>query len=191
MSFRRINWPGLFCGLSLMSLLLLSIAYKVPWWQLNIADGLGHVSVSPLDVDINLMGASIDVPLIWYLNVGSKLALLLVAAAFLFYSVNMDTQHSRRLLDVIYKKPVYMVASLVIIGIVNRFIVGAFLPFSLPIVGTSTVALSSNSVTLSIPVTASFTWVFWLALAGALLSILTRLYHNRFNEFSSAQIDLK
>jgi len=179
MNVRKVNWPGFPFAASLMVLLYLSFAYKAPWWQLRIADGIGYVAVSPLDVDIMLMGVTINVPIIWYLTLGSKLTLLLVAAILSFYLTNPRGTHSKKLLDAIYKKPVYMVVGMVLISTISKLIYDSFLPFKIPIVGTSTTVVSSQGVTLSVPITTTFTWVFWLAILSACLALATRVYHGK------------
>lgn len=175
-----INWPGLFGAATLAFVLFLSLAYRAPWWQLVIADELGHVSVSPLDAEIRLLGSTIDIPLLWYVNLGAKLTMLLVAASLLVYSLNTGKSYSRKLLDACYRKPVYMVLSIILLCVVTRLLVGSLFNFDIPLVGASRVAISSNGVTISVPITASFQWVFWLALLSALLAISAKVYHHRF-----------
>jgi len=179
MYFRKINWPGLLCAASLALLLYLSFAYKAPWWQLRIGDGLGRVAASPLDVDIELMGVTIDVPILWYLNLGSKITLLIVVATLLFYLINPNGKYSKKLLDASYKKPIYMVGAMILLSVISKPLFGSILPLNIPIVGTSTTVISTQGVTLAVPITASFTWVFWLAISGAGLALATRIYHDR------------
>jgi len=179
MNVRKVNWLGFPFAASLMALLYLSFAYKAPWWQLRIADGIGYVAVSPLDVDIMLMGVTIDVPIVWYLTLGAKLTLVLVAAILLFYLINPGGTHSKKLLDGIYKKPVYMVIGMVLVSTISKLVYGSILPFKIPVVGTSTTVISSQGVSLSVPITTTFTWVFWLAISSACLALATRIYHSK------------
>lgn len=179
MNDRKNNWPGFLFAASLMALLYLSFAYKAHWWQLGIADGIGYVAVSPLDVEIKLMGAPINVPILWYVTLGSKLTLLIVAAILLIYLKNPSGTHSKKLLDAIYKKPVYMLTGMVLLHAISKLFYGSISSFNIPIVGASTAVISSMGVTLSVPITTSFTWVFWLAILSACLAVATKIYHDR------------
>lgn len=183
MPHRMINWPGLLCAVTLSFLLFISFAYKTPWWHLSIADKLGSIDISPLDVDITLMGEKMNAPIFWYFTLGSKFSFLLLAAIFTYYSIKARKEYSEELLDAVYKKPIYMVIGLLLLSAISTFLFDFFLPFNIPnipIVGTSTIVISFEDVTLSVPVTASFTWVFWLALLCAGLALAARVYHSEF-----------
>ena len=188
MRLRTINWFGIICAASLALLLFLSVAFRAPWWRLTIADGLGSVELSPMDADIRLLGQTVEVPILWYLNLGTKVTILLVAAMLFFSSLKIDGARSRRLMELSYKKPLYIVLGLIAIGALSKLLIGSLLPFDVPFVGTSTVVINARGATISVPVTATFTWVFGLAVIAAVLSLSARLYHSRVsNGFAATE----
>lgn len=176
MEFKEINWPGLACSITAATLVVLSVLYAAPWWQVTIGDGLGQVDISPLDYKANLAGASIEIPIIWFLNLGSKLTMLACAVAMLIYSVATQKAFSKQLLGFAYKKPLLMFVLFAVMLVVSIYIVGTFVDVNVPLMGTTTLLLSAGGVTANVPISTSLTWVFWLAFATAVLAIAAKIY---------------
>ena len=177
---RNINWPGLLSIAFMLLILYASLAYGAPWWRLEVGDGLGHANVSPLDIEIEVMGNAIDVPLLKFITFGTKATWAIVAAIMLVYSLDASPKNSKTLLNLSYRKPVYYVAAMILIGLVGRLAVGEYLQISIPFVGTSNLTFHAQGDTVSMPLKASLTWLFWAAMACASLSVATRLYHEKF-----------
>lgn len=176
MEFKEINWPGLACSITAATLVALSVLYAAPWWRVTIGDGVGQVDISPLDYKANLAGASIDIPIIWFLNLGSKLTMVACAVAMLIYSVATQKDFSEQLLGFAYKKPLLVFVVFAVMLVFSTYIVGTFADVSVPVMGTTTLLLSAGGVTANVPISTSLTWVFWLAFATAVLAIAAKIY---------------
>jgi len=187
MEFKKINWPGLACSITAATLVALSILYAAPWWQLAIGDGLGQVEISPLDHKANLAGASIEIPLVWFLNIIGKLTLAACMVAMFIYSVSTQKPFSKKLLGFAYKKPLLILVLFAVILAVSAYVAAIFLGVNIPLNGTTTLSLSVGGADANIPISTSFTWVFWLAVATALLAIATKIYDWKILKVPSAK----
>ncbi|MGQ9552006.1 MAG: hypothetical protein ACUVUE_06215 [Candidatus Bathycorpusculaceae bacterium] len=176
---RKLNWFGIASGVAAAVLLLLSIAYAAPWWQLSIAEGLGKVDVSPLDINAQFLGLDVEIPILWYLTLSGKLIMLTAIVALFACSICPENKYAKNLLSYGYKRPLIMVTVLVVILIILTALVGLILPIKVPFLGTETTTLTFEGAKVSVPIYASFTWVFWLAIITAALAVLARVYHRR------------
>lgn len=176
MGFTKINWPGLGCAVAAATLVALSVLYAAPWWQVAIGDGVGQAEISPLDYKANLAGASIEVPIIWFLNLGGKLTMAACAVAMFIYSVSTQKPFSKQLLGFAYKKPLLMLVLFIVVLVVSTYMAGAFFGVNVLLMGTTTLSLSFGRATANIPISTSFTWVFWLAVATAVLAVAAKIY---------------
>lgn len=176
MEFKTINWPGLACSVTAAMIVVLSILYAAPWWQVAIGDGVGQADISPLDYKASFAGASIEIPIIWFLNLSGKLMMTACAVAMFIYSVTTQKSFSKKLLGFAYKKPLLMVLVFTAVLAVSTYMVGTFLGVNVPLAGTATLSLSLGEITVNVPISTSLTWVFWLAVATAVLAIATKIY---------------
>jgi ABC-type multidrug transport system fused ATPase/permease subunit len=187
MKFNEINWPGLGCSITAAILVALSVIYAAPWWQVAVGDGVGQAEISPLDYKANLAGASLELPIIWFLNLGSKLTMAACAVAMFIYSVSTQKPFCKQLLGFAYKKPLLILALFIIMLVVSTYIVGTFFGVNIPLMGTTTVSLSFGGTTANIPVSTSLTWVFWLAVLTAVLAIAAKIYEWKVLKTPSVQ----
>ena len=179
MQLQKINWPGIGCVATVVVVIVASVVYSTPWWQLSIAEGLGHVDISPLSFNAQLLGAPINIPIIWFLTLSFTLVLISAVFALSISSVFPNAKYSKDLLGFAYKKPATMLAGLVILLFASTWVIKSFLSYDVPFVGTTTVTIAVRGVTLSVPFSAGFTWAFWLALLAATLAIGARFYQKR------------
>lgn len=175
-NLRIVNWPGLVCAVTTATLVLLSFLYASPWWQVKVGDGVAQANISPLDYSANLLGTSIEVPIIWFMNLSSKLTFIACAVALFIYSVATQKSFSRNLLKFGYKKPIMIFILFVVILVGASYAGGSFIGISVPLSGVSTQTISMGEITASIPISTSFTGVFWLAAATAVLALITKIY---------------
>jgi len=182
LEFREVNWPGLACSISAATIVLLSVLYEAPWWRVAIGDGVGEAEISPLNYKANLAGASIEVPIIWFLNIGSKLTMTSCAVVMFLYSVTTQKSFSRQLLGFAYKKPLLLLGLFAVMLVVSTMYVETFFGVYVPLMGTSTVLFSDGGATVNVPVSTSFTWVFWLAVVTAVLAIGAKIYDWKVRE---------
>lgn len=186
---KKINWLGIASGVTATILLVVSVAYAAPWWQLSIAEGLGRVDVSPLDINAQLLGIHVEIPILWYLTLSGKLILLATIVALFAYSIFPEKKYAKNLLGYGYKRPLIMVIVLIVILIILTALVGLILPIKVPFLGTETTTLTFEGAKVSISISAGFTWVFWLAIITAALAIAARLYHGKIAPLAKAQAE--
>jgi phosphoglycerol transferase MdoB-like AlkP superfamily enzyme len=100
----------------------------------------------------------------------------------LLYSVIPTKSYSKELLGFSYKKPIYALISFVA-GLLVLVAIASFLGVSIPVMGSSNVALPTQfmpmGASISVLVSGSFQLPFWLAIVAAALCIAARLYHRR------------
>ena len=104
----KINIVALVAAISI--LVLIPISIFVPWWQLAVGNpSIATVNVSPLNLNLALLGNPITIPLVFALNLGAALSLAAGGIIMLIYSMKPDKSYSMKLLGFGYKKPLYAV----------------------------------------------------------------------------------
>jgi len=176
LNIKMVNWPGLTCAVAATALVLLSFLYASPWWQVEVGDDVARANLSPLDYNANLLGTSVEMPIIWFVNLGCKLTFIACAVAFFVYSVNTRKSYSKNLLNFAYKKPIIIFILFVVMLVVASYIARSFIGVGVPLYGTSTPRMSVGEVTADIPISTSFTWVFWLAATTTVLALVAKIY---------------
>ncbi len=100
----KINFVALVAGIS--TLVLIVVSFFVPWWQLAVGSPmLASVNVSPVNLNLALLGNSITIPLIYALNIASALSLGSGGIIMLIYSVKPDKSYSKNCLVSDTKNP--------------------------------------------------------------------------------------
>ncbi|MGD0406412.1 MAG: hypothetical protein ABSB10_07165 [Candidatus Bathyarchaeia archaeon] len=177
---RRINWFGLAAGI--ITLVVVVVSLFLPWWQLTIGDKLIQVNASPMNTNFGLLSLQFTIPLIWAWNLASILTFVAAGLVMLLYSVIPTKSYSKELLGFSYKKPIYALISFVA-GLLVLVAIASFLGVSIPVMGSSNVALPTQfmpmGASISVLVSGSFQLPFWLAIVAAALCIAARLYHRR------------
>jgi hypothetical protein len=202
---RKINWIGLAAGIT--TLLLVVASLYIPWWQMSVDnitvgnsasplisfENTGELqlgaSLSPVSTNVNFLDASFTVPLIWAYNMVGLLFLLTCGIVMLIYSVLPDKPYSKHLIGFAYKKPLLMIIFFAVPLIAFPLILQAILKISVPLNGTTTLALPMGflgaDMSVSATVTTGFLWTFWLAIIAAALCLAARIYYKRFSSSSS------
>jgi hypothetical protein len=177
---RRINWFGLAAGI--ITLVVVVVSLFLPWWQLTIGDKLIQVNASPMNTNFGLLSLQFTIPLIWAWNLASILTFVAAGLVMLLYSVIPTKSYSKELLGFSYKKPIYALISFVV-GLLVLVAIASFAGVSIPVMGSSNVALPTQfmpfGLSISALVSANFQLPFWLAVVAAALCIAARLYHRR------------
>jgi len=178
---RAINWFGLAAGIA--TILLIVVSLFIPWWIVQIGDGLFKVNTSPLNTNFSLAGDQpFAIPLIWALNLASILTLASGGIIILIYSLVPAKPYGKKLLDFSYKKPIYSVAFFVISLLTIIILCRSAFGINLPLVGEETVQLPQSmtfGTTIAALVSATFIWPFWLGIATAALCVTARLFHTK------------
>jgi len=104
------------------------------------------------------------------------LMLATCAVVMFLYSVMARRSFSRYLLGFAYKKPLLLLGFFAVMLVVSTLYVEAFFGVYVPLMGTVNVLFSEGGTTAKVPVSTSFTWVFWLAVATAVLAMVAKIY---------------
>ncbi|MEM3010475.1 MAG: hypothetical protein QXE76_01530 [Candidatus Bathyarchaeia archaeon] len=181
MNIKRMNWLGIASAVTATILLVVSVAYATPWWQLSIAQGMGQINLSPLDYRAQLLGVPIEIPILWFVNLSAKLLLLSAIITLLLYSIVPNGKYAKNLLNYSYKRPLVLVIGLIVVVVILTFLANVLLPIDLdvPISGAATATITVENASINVPVTTGFTWAFWLAIITAALAIGAKIYHHK------------
>ncbi len=98
------------------------------------------------------------------------------AVALFIYSVATQKSYSKDLLNFAYKKPLITFIFFVVTLVGASYVAQSFIGASVPLSGTSTLNISVGEITADMPISTGFTWVFWLAVATAVLAIVAKIY---------------
>ena len=178
----KINIIALAAGIS--TLLLIAISIFVPWWRLAVGNpAIASVNVSPVNLNLALLGDSLTIPLVYALNIASALSLASGGIIMLIYSVRPNRSYSKKLLGFGYKKPLYSVILFIVALLSMSFMVQRFSGFAIPLAGSGAMSLPGSmvpdGVNVSVAVSAGFGWPFYFALVVAGLCVAARVYHRK------------
>ena len=178
---REVNWVGLAGAVA--TFVLIAVSFFTPWWQFKIGDPpIVQADLSPLNTGFVGLGNSFTIPLIWALNIASLLSLSVGGAVLLVYSILPTKPYSKRLLHFAYNKPLFSLAFFVVSLIAMVFAVNGILGIEVPLMGSAAIkfpAALTMGAAISVRVSAEFLWPFWLAIATAVLCLVSRVYHRR------------
>jgi hypothetical protein len=184
MQLNKINWFA-FVGGSLILFIILASFY-FPWWQLIVGKDIFIINVSPVNTNFGLGAAQFRIPLIWALNIGTILTFLASGITMLIYSLMPTKPYAKDLLSFGYRKPIYAVIFCITGLLITTIALQSVLGIAIPLYGAGTANFSPSSfipnspgVNISIAVTSSFQWPFFLAITAAAFCIIARIYHGK------------
>jgi len=184
-----VNWFGLVAGV-----LMLLLPFLGPWWRATVGTGAMEVALSPFDYSISLLGQPISSTLVGYFLLAAKLSVIIGGVLMIAGSVGAKRWWGRRLVRFGAMKVFWMVIGLIALLLLGAFFLESILPnlmsgmveggtmqFNVPYVegvATSTIQMG-DAATITAPITASLTEIFWVAILVAALGIAARIYHRR------------
>jgi|WetSurMetagenome_2_1015567.scaffolds.fasta_scaffold79673_4 hypothetical protein len=178
----KVNWIGIAAGAS--TLVLIAISLFVPWWRFTA--GIAPLSVeadfSPVNLNFVVMQTTLNIPLIWALNMATMLSLLAGGIIMLIYSVLPAKPYAKKLLGFGYNKPLMAVILFVVELVVLTLIAKQYAGIDFPLMGSTHIQLPSSmtgTATLSAIAIAAFEWPFYFGIAVAALCVAARLYHGK------------
>lgn len=182
MTFKKLNWFALIGGILL--LILIPISVYISWWKLSVGDDLLTVNASPVNTNFNVLGTQLSSGIMWAVNITSILVFLSSGIIMLIYSIIPAKPYAKDLLGYAYRKPLYMVVLYLAGLLVTMYATQAALGIGVPLAGSSTITLPASltmGANISVMISSTFQWPFWLAIATAALSITARIYHTRLS----------
>ncbi len=185
-----INWFGLVAGA-----LMLVLPFLGSWWSATVGAGAIDIALSPFDYRMSLLEQPITSTLIGYFLLAAKLSVMIGGALMIAGSVGAKRWWGRRLVRFGAMRVFWMIIGLIGILLVGALIINSILPglmsgmiedgslqIKVPYVeGTTTSTIQAgDAVTVTAPITASLTGIFWVAVLVAALGVVARIYHRRF-----------
>ena len=179
---KNINFLALIAGISTLILIVVSIF--VPWWQLVVGDpAIASVNVSPVNLNLDLLGNFVTIPIIYALNIACALTLASGGIVMLIYSLKPNKSYSNKLLGFGYKKPLYALILFVIGVFAISYLVQRFSGFTFPLIGSGSLSLpqgmAPDGVSINVAVSAGFGWPFYFAIVVSGLCVAARFYHRK------------
>jgi len=174
---RRLNLLGLLSG-PLLAYVTLS---DKPWWIL-IGGAPENpailIQLSPFAINMMAFGKPVQIPIITYLCLGTRLSLLVAAAMIVVGSIAARKTWSRHLMSLAGFTTPIMLIILIYIGIE---LLKAKLGISIPIIGETIVnhalSYSGKTINIQIPLSTKITYEYWIALAVGALTLIAKLVH--------------
>jgi len=184
-----MNWFGLVAGA-----LMLLVPFLGPWWSATVGTGAMDLALSPFDYRISLLEQPITSTLIGYFLLAAKLSVMIGGALMIAGSVGPKRWWGRRLVRFGAMRVFWMIVGLIALLLVGALFMNSILPglmsgmleggsmqINVPYVeGATTSTIQVDAVTITAPITASLTEIFWGAVLGAVLGVAARIYHRRF-----------
>jgi hypothetical protein len=178
----KTNVVALVAGI--LTLVLIAISIFVPWWSLRVGNpAIASIGVSPVNLNLALMGNSLIFPLIYALNIASAITLAAGGIIMVIYGLKPNKPYSKKLLGWGYKKPLYAVILFSAGLIAMFFLVPHFSGFTIPLTGSSILSLpqgiAPDGTSISVNVSAGFGWSFYFAIVVAGSCVVARVYHRK------------
>ena len=184
-----MNWFGLVAGA-----LMLLLPFLGPWWSATVGTGAMDLALSPFDYRISLLEQPITSTLIGYFLLAAKLSVMIGGALMIAGSVGAKRWWGRRLVRFGAMRVFWMIIGLIALLLVGAFFLNSILPslmsgmveggsmqVNVPYVkGATTSTIQVDAATVTAPITASLTDIFWVAVLVAVLGVAARIYHRRF-----------
>ena len=186
-----VNWFGLVAGL-----LMLVLPFLGPWWRATVGTGAAEIELSPFDYNVSLVGKPISSTFVGYFLFAAKLSVMIGGALMIAGSLGAKRWWGRRLVRFGAMRVFWMLIGLIVLLLLGAFILNNVLPgmlggmvggtmqLNVPYLDGSTTltAQVGDVVTVTAPMTASLTGIFWVAILVAALGVAARVYHRRFVE---------
>lgn len=177
---RTINPLGLIGGTLMIIILLSSMFYGEFWWEMTIGEGIGCIRVSALNYEIEFLGSSMEIKILWFINMVFKLLLIESAIALLICSIMPGKNFSDKLLNFAYLKPLLILLTFIVFLLILLLLLPLIaFRVSLPIMGSSSVSIRLGSARIDALVKSKFTNSFWIMVAAALVYLSAHTYHNK------------
>jgi len=121
-----INWFGLVTGV-----LVLALPFLGPWWVGTAGTGAMEVALSPFDVNVSLMGLSIQSPMVSLFLLAAKIAFVIAGIFMILSSLFPKQWWSKRLFEFGVMKPfsstIFFIVPLVIIALLANTLLPSLL----------------------------------------------------------------
>jgi hypothetical protein len=153
-----------------------------PWWV--AVGGAGgeafHANISPFTFDISIMGSTLDIPVIYWLNVAARIAFILAGVEITVASILVQKAWSKSFISLraLWTSLLFFISIYIGLQAVQS-ILGITIPLHGEALLTYTLPIQSLSITADVPTQTYLTLTFELALVSGILAIVARMIHGR------------
>jgi hypothetical protein len=183
-----INWIGVVAGV-----LMLTLPFMGPWWRAEVGTDAMNLAFSPFHYSADFLGLPITSTLVGYFILAAQLTVVIGGALLLTGSLMTDRWWGKKLMRFGAMKVFWMMIMFLVVMLLGAFAMNEFLPnmmsdmaeggsvqVNVPyIAGSTTSTIQMEGATITAPITASLTGVFWVAVLTASLGLGARIYHGR------------
>jgi hypothetical protein len=183
---RKINIAGVVSGLITLYLAILGGS----WWVAR--GGAGgesfHAFISPFTFDVSILGNPVDVPLINWLILASRIAFISAGLEIIVASILVHKDWSKSFIRLrILWTAVIFVASIYVGVTLVQNITGISVPIQGEAMLTYELPFQTQTVTLEAPFNTYFTPTFEVALVGGVSALLARIIHGKVTKVEPAK----
>ncbi|MBS7606577.1 hypothetical protein KEJ14_01885 [Candidatus Bathyarchaeota archaeon] len=177
---RMINPLGLIGGILAISIFLSSTFYGEFWWEMRIGEDIGHIKVSALNYEIELLGSFMEIKILWFIILVFRMLLIESAIALIICSIAPGKNFSDKLLNFAYLKPLLILLTFIVFLLILLLLLPLIaFRVSLPILGSSIIPIRLDSARIDALITSRFTNSFWIMIATTLTYLSAHIYHNK------------
>jgi len=191
---RATNVLGVAAGV-----LMLVLPFLGPWWIARAGADAIAIALSPFDLSISVLGQPVHSNLVELFLLAEKIAMIIAGVFMISGSLSPNSWWAGRLVRFGVMKPFWAIVGLVVLIVFGTFLINSALPsllsnavqdggtsiqLSIPyLVGSSSTTIQIGSqATITAPVNLSLAPAFWVAVVTAVLGVMARISHRRFQK---------
>lgn len=177
----KINIAGVVSGLITLYLAILGGSW---WVAIGGAGGASfHAFISPFTFDVSIMGNPVEVPLIDWLILASRMAFILAGLEIIVASILVYKDWSKSFirLRILWTSIIFIISIYLGITLVQN-ITGISIPIQGNAILTYAIPVQTQTVTVEAPINTYFTPTFEVALVGGISALVARIIHGKLTK---------
>ncbi|HIQ03888.1 MAG TPA: hypothetical protein EYH40_05690 [Desulfurococcales archaeon] len=159
-----------------------------PWWILKGGSGFLEVLCSPFNISITVLGRVVEVPIIPYITLASRILIVVSSIMLLSGSLIANREFGLSLVKASYSKPLTLTVLFTItLLLVPKLVPQKLIPelasvdIEIPVVGEKTLTLKVNvggrEVLVVAPIVAKLTTWYYIVWIPSLTSLISGIIH--------------
>lgn len=175
--FNNCNWIALISGV-----LVLVMPFLGAWWTFSVGTEFFSIGLSPFTTEIVALGTPVISPILFWLNMGLLLLMVLFGLVLITGSVLRRDPGRREASDwyvaATSRKPLYLLIMFILVIVILCILMGDYFSMgtggvSLPILaGTEVISISQADILITAPVRMNLTPAFLFALIASIISFM-------------------
>lgn len=183
----KINIAGIVSGLITLYLAIVGGSW---WVAIGGAGGESfHAFISPFTFDVSILGNPVDVPIVDWLILASRIAFILAGLEIIVASVLVHKDWSKSFIRLrSLWTPILFVISIYLGITLVQNITGMSIPIQGDAILTYEIPVQTQAVTVEAPINTYFTHTFEVALVGGISALLAKILHGRVLKAASTTL---